>query len=226
MTMARSALAVSACVLLAACGDGVINFGGDFSKSEITDNIVVRGSLRNVFDPNSTRPIVVFVYTNVDKDAKLPYVAGQYDSFGTTRIAAGSDSSKFSISDLRRGALTVVFLFDQPEGNTPGPDGSIDCVDVTVDRAAHCDAPTATTTTTDGAPIASASVLVNAVATLVKAGELKDVRGGSTVTIDDIDVNFNNPVPPDGAPTIAEAETDRNITVEIERSSGNENDDG
>lgn len=227
MKKARALSALAALLLVAGCGDGVIDFGGDFSKTEGSDNITVKGNVRQVLNPNGERPIAVFVYTNVAKDARLPFLPGEYESFGTTSIAAGSIGSDpggapFSISNLRRGTLTVVFLFDHPKDGTPGPDGSIDCDDVTIDRALHCEAASTTTVpATVPAAVLGSDPTDNAVATLVKAGELKDVLGGSTVTIPDIDVNFNNPAAPSDQPAIAEAKADGKIVVNIDRSGDN-----
>jgi len=150
------------------CGDGVIKlFGGSGNNNGANGNdITVQGNIRSVFVDNALRDIVVFVYTNVEKGAQLPYSPSQFDAVRTVAISSDAATRDFTVTNVSRGRLQVVFLQD----SATDPDGSIDPDDVD---------PTPGSTT-------------NAVATLDAGSRLDSIRSGSTVTIEDIDIDLPN----------------------------------
>jgi hypothetical protein len=172
MTILRRVVLALA-VALAACGEGVIPFGGVSDDDGGGDNIVVNGQLRDIIVENALRSIVVFVYTDLSPTATLPPASTDFRSVRTVVVDPDGDRS-FTVKDISRGSLTVVFLQD----HASDPDGEIDCDDVTVNKPPGC--PPDPNSTADD----------NAVAVLVGAGKLSDVRGGSTVTLEDVDVDF------------------------------------
>jgi hypothetical protein len=172
MTMFRGAVLVVA-LALAACGEGVIPFGGGSDDEGGGDNIVVNGQIRDIIVENALRAIVVFVYTDLSPTATLPPASSDFRSVRTVVVDPNGDRT-FSVKDINRGSLTVVFLQD----HASDPDGEIDCDDVTVNKPAGCP------------PDPGSTPEDNAVAVLVGAGKLSDVRGGSTVTLEDVDVGF------------------------------------
>jgi len=128
VTVRYNAWAYSLClavvVLVAACGEGVIIFGGDPDNGNNNDTIVVNGDIDDVQPANAIRDIIAFVYVDLDPTdlaAGPPFnVSGTSDS---ESAVVGTDDT-FSLSDVQRGDLTVIFLLDDTVG-----DGSIDAGD-------------------------------------------------------------------------------------------------
>ncbi len=160
-------------LVLTGCGEGVIPFGGDHDDDRGGDNITVTGNIRDIFVENALRDIVVFVYTDLSENALLPPASDQFVSVRTV-VVSPSGSRQFTLTNVRRGTLTVVFLQD----HATDPDGSIDCEDVTVMKPTTCP------------PDPNSTADENAVARLIKSNKLTDVRGGSSVTLNDVDVDF------------------------------------
>jgi hypothetical protein len=151
----------------------VIPFGGDSDDDGSGDNIVVNGQIQDIIVENALRSIVVFVYTDLSSSATLPPASSDFRSVRTVVVDPNGDRS-FTLKNISRGSLTVVFLQD----HASDPDGAIDCEDVTINTPATCP------------PNPDATPEDNAVAVLVGAGQLDDVKGGSTVTLEDVDVDF------------------------------------
>ena len=168
---------------LSACGDGVIRFGGNVKDDGGGDDITIHGNIIEVIAENGRREVVVFVYTNAVSGAELPYSSDEFESVRTVIVGCCAGET-FSISNIRRGTLTVVFLQDL----STDPDGAIDDEDVALGPPVDAD--------------------TNAVAELINAGVLNnsDVKGGSTVDVSDLSINF----------TTGEADPEGEITISID----------
>jgi hypothetical protein len=176
-------LFLSAVAICAGCGDGVIKlFGGSGGGGGTAGTVTVTGDIRSVVIDNALRDIVVFVYTDVDKNATLPYAPGEFDSVRTVAIASDAAARTFTVRNVTRGQLQIVFLQD----NATDPDGSIDAGDVDM-------TPGSTT---------------NAVAILDAGSRLNTVRGNQRVTVQDIDIDLPNFVADAVTITIAPDEDD------------------
>ncbi|MEE8311334.1 MAG: hypothetical protein V3R77_03690 [Candidatus Binatia bacterium] len=165
---------------LPGCGDGTICLAGSDCRDEASGNVTLGGNILSVVVDNALRDIVVFVYTDIARDVQLPQDLAclTSDDFASMRtvIVGSSGTRSFTIENISRGDLTVVFLQD----HASDPDGQIDTEDVDGGWAdCSCTAPGCATN--DGE---------NAVAILDGEGRLSPVRAGQTVDIQDIEIDF------------------------------------
>ncbi len=118
MRIALLSFVVSA---LPSCGEGTVTFGGGDDDGNTT--VTVKGNIDDV-SPVTTRDIVVFVYA-VDKSdgEQCPCPSFPSDRSRGKAAVVESGETDFSLSQLRSGAIRVVFLLDNA-GNAA--DGQID----------------------------------------------------------------------------------------------------
>ena len=138
MSCLRSILPALVLVGSTACGDGVIQFGPD-TDSGGGNNITISGNISSVIVDNALRDIVVFVYTDLSSDIQLPQglpglTSSDFTAVRTQVIASGAARS-FSLDNVRRGVLTVIFLQDR----ATDPDGQVDESDIASDSVAVFD---------------------------------------------------------------------------------------
>ncbi|MFT4569242.1 MAG: hypothetical protein ACI8TX_002288 [Hyphomicrobiaceae bacterium] len=100
--------------MTAACGEGTLEFGGDRDNTKTI--VTVRGNVDDII-PVTTRDIVVFVFTNL----RDPGTFRDFDDGEIVVLATGS--SEFTVPDVDRGDITVIFLLDEAGNNA---DGQID----------------------------------------------------------------------------------------------------
>lgn len=162
------------------CGGGTICLPGSACKDEASGNVILGGDILSVVVDNALRDIVVFVYTDIEADVQLPQdlaclTSDNFASMRTT-IVSSSGTRSFTLENISRGNLTVVFLQD----HSTDPDGQIDEDDVEGGWA-DCSC------TEDGCPTYEGE---NAVAILDGEGRLSPVRAGQTVDIQRIEIDF------------------------------------
>ena len=138
MTRLRSMLPAVVLAFSTACGDGVIQFGPDTDAGG-GNNITVSGNISSVIVDNALRDVVVFVYTDLSSGVQLPQglpglTASDFTAVRTQVVGSGAARS-FSLDNVRRGDLTIVFLQDQ----ATDPDGQIDDSDVSANAVAILD---------------------------------------------------------------------------------------
>jgi hypothetical protein len=138
MSYLRSMLPALVLACSTACGDGVIQFGPDTDAGG-GNNITVSGNISSVIVDNALRDIVVFVYTDLSSSVQLPQdlpglTSSDFTAVRTQVVGSGAARS-FSLDNVRRGALTVIFLQDR----ATDPDGQVDESDVTSDSVAVFD---------------------------------------------------------------------------------------
>ncbi len=98
-------------LVTAGCGDRTLEYGGNRDNTKTV--VTVRGNIDDVV-PVTTRDIVVFVFTNL-RDP------GTFQDFDDGEIAViESGSSEFTVTDVDRGHITVVFLLDEAGNNADG----------------------------------------------------------------------------------------------------------
>lgn len=178
---------VVAVACTSACGEGVITFppGSDSSG----DSVQIEGEIEEVFVENALRDIVVFVYTDLDPTLELPtdladLSSSDFESLRTVVIRATPEEDavrRFSISNARRGRLTVVFLQDAAGDDA---DGQIDAEDVS-GGPFDCNCESAPCQDSPARPDDT-----NAVAILDDRGRFDPARGGRTYTIREIRIDF------------------------------------
>ena len=214
----RVAALALAGTLMSACGEGVICLnGGSCENAGGGNDIVVGGDVASVVVDNSLRDLVVFVYTDIQSDPdrfpagpRIPedlacLTAANFAGMRTVVVSGSASSTRtFSIQNILRGELTVVFLQDQ----STDPDGQIDIDDV-AGGPASCDC----VEPPPACPANDIPASDNAVAELDGEGRLNNVRAGQSVDLDTITIDF---------PTAAATADQISITA----SSGGDGSDG
>ncbi len=104
---------------MAACGQGTLVFGGGDGDRE--DTVEVRGNIRDFSPQVAGADIVVFVFTGLQDPGTYQVFAKQR----ATAVDTAGEPLEFSVSRIRAGDLTVVFLRD----SASDPDGTIDAGD-------------------------------------------------------------------------------------------------
>ena len=144
--MKRLAIAlIIAAVVCVACGDGSLVLVGDGTTGNAQDTITIKGNIRDVSPQVAGARIVVFAYTGLqhlscetnsdcdqtcttcqnvcnNKKCAKQFDFDEFDKQRSVAVESDADPMEFTITQVRAGNVTVVFLQD----DVSNPDGHID----------------------------------------------------------------------------------------------------